>query len=156
MNEASPYVIPFETEHAQMLVENLRASDLQEIQAMTDAPVEEVMLHSCSGGDYIRTIMFPGNTIGGIFGVGEVIQGLLGAVWLLGTPALDEKPMRLLRHSRHYVDIMNNLYPILFNYVDARNLISIRWLMWCGFTMIKYHERMGVQHLPFYEFARIK
>ena len=41
------------------------------------------------------------------------------------------------------------------NYVDARNITSIKWLKHLGFVLIKRVEEFGVGKKPFYEFVRI-
>ena len=43
-------------------------------------------------------------------------------------------------------------FPVLRNVVDARNTVSIRWLVWLGFT-IGTPQPMGVRGLPFIPFA---
>ena len=48
---------------------------------------------------------------------------------------------------------MQNLYPILWNFIDSRNEIHLRWIKWCGFKII--NERY-IDNVKFYEFIRIK
>lgn len=57
------------------------------------------------------------------------------------------------KHSRAYVEEMNRAYNYLENYVDVRNIVSIRWLKWCGFQM-EEPEIHGVAQIPFIRFHR--
>jgi hypothetical protein len=43
----------------------------------------------------------------------------------------------------------------LWNIVDARNELHIRWLKRFGFVALKKHPQVGPQGLPFFEFVRI-
>jgi hypothetical protein len=42
-------------------------------------------------------------------------------------------------------------YPVLRNYVDQRNTVSIRWLRWLGFRMGE-PAVMGAARVPFVPF----
>ena len=55
--------------------------------------------------------------------------------WLLGTDAIRLVARDFLRHSRGYVYEMQRGFERLENYVHAENVLSRRWLIWCGFTI---------------------
>lgn len=87
-----------------------------------------------------------------IFGVAPVaLLGGIGAPWLLGTDRVPRFPRVLVREGRRYVAEMLGLFPHLVNYVDARNVVSVRWLARLGF---KVHEPQpyGAAGLPFHRF----
>ena len=68
----------------------------------------------------------------------------------------DERDKRtFLRRSKVELDKIIQEYPVLFNVVDARNKIHVRWLQWMGFTFIKKHSEYGPEGRLFYEFVRI-
>ena len=46
-------------------------------------------------------------------------------------------------------------YPILFNFVDARNTTHVKWIKYMGFSIIQEHATFGVEGRLFYEFAKI-
>lgn len=75
-----------------------------------------------------------------------------GSVWLLGSNDLETFSRKFLRHSREWLAHVEQGYDYLFNAVDARNEVHIRWIKWLGFTGVAEHTVNG--HL-FYEFARI-
>lgn len=71
--------------------------------------------------------------------------------WLVGTPGLARVPGMLNRLSRSYCSAVLGEYPLLFNYVDARNRTSVAWLKRLGFE-IGAPEPFGVEGLPFHRF----
>ncbi|WP_455153243.1 phage protein Gp13 family protein [Bradyrhizobium cenepequi] len=71
-----------------------------------------------------------------MFGVGDLnILAGIGAPWLLGTDAVEQHYRQFLRHSVSWRDQLLERYPILRNFVDDRNTVSIRWLRWLGFKL---------------------
>ena len=71
--------------------------------------------------------------------------------WLVGTPGLSKVPGMLNRLSRSYCSAVLGEYPLLSNYVDARNTASIAWLKRLGFTLDD-PQPFGVEGLPFHRF----
>lgn len=68
-----------------------------------------------------------------MFGVGSinVLAGVV-APWLLGTDAATESPRQFMRMSRDFKAQLLVRYPVMRNFVDDRNVVSIRWLRWLG------------------------
>ena len=79
----------------------------------------------------------------------------VGFPWMLASDGLLGVQQTFLRHSRAVIARMQADYPVLTNWVDARNAVHIRWLRWCGFRFIRLHPVFGHERRPFYEFARI-
>lgn len=75
-----------------------------------------------------------------------------GVPWLLATEGVYRVTKTFVKCSRGYVDLMASAMPVLENWIDARNTLSIRWLKWCGFTMAEKPEPFGYQKLPFFKF----
>lgn len=84
-----------------------------------------------------------------MFGVSEN-----GAIWLLASDDIQKIRFSFLRESRKVVELLNQKYRTLWNYVDCRNELHLRWLKWCGFKFIR-QLKYGVNQKPFYEFIRI-
>ena len=42
---------------------------------------------------------------------------------------------------------------ILWNFIDSRNTVHLRWIKWCGFKLI---NKKYIDKIKFYEFIRIK
>ena len=71
------------------------------------------------------------------FGVAPAsILGRQGTPWMIGTPELPSHALPVLRLSRGVVANWRDQWPLLVNYVDARNTTSIRWLKWLGFCVM--------------------
>lgn len=80
----------------------------------------------------------------------------LGQVWMVATDALTLHSIEFLKHTPRFIGMLHEEFPCLFNWVDARNLVHIKWLRWCGFNFINKHDKWGPYGLPFYSFVRIK
>jgi len=90
---------------------------------------------------------------------GAIPEGLSsGRIWLLGRQAmLDDMSDKhyFLRESKVQLAKLHEQYSVLFNVVDARNKIHIRWIQWMGFTFIREHPQWGPESRLFYEFVKI-
>lgn len=81
-----------------------------------------------------------------MWGVGEISASAgVGAPWLLGTDAVEENFRAFLRASYEWPSQLLRQYPVLRNFVDARNTVSVRWLEWLGFRLLDPVEFRGHQ-----------
>ena len=80
----------------------------------------------------------------------------VGQVWMVATDLLLNHTKEFLRHTPEFIEMLHDEFPLLFNWVDARNKVHINWLRWCGFTFINKHEKWGPEGRPFYTFVRIR
>ncbi len=79
----------------------------------------------------------------------------LAVPWMVATPDAMRYPREIITISREFTKEWNDQYPLLVNYVDARNKISIRWLKSMGYSFIQLHAEYGFAKIPFWEFVRI-
>ncbi|MCP5419730.1 MAG: hypothetical protein H6970_10700 [Gammaproteobacteria bacterium] len=86
----------------------------------------------------------------------DPVKAGMGRVWLLGSDDLAHYSATFLRHSREWVEKLHEPYPVLWNYIDARNELHLRWLNWCGFRIIRRIECYGPEKRPFYEFEKVR
>jgi hypothetical protein len=75
-------------------------------------------------------------------------------VWLVGTDDLIAHSTTFLRHSRQWLATMHEHYRLLYNVIDARNEVHLRWLEWLGFEFIQDVPRYGVERRKFILFRR--
>ena len=78
--------------------------------------------------------------------------------WMLGRDEMltdVHDKWEFLRQSRIHLANLHAMYPVLFNFVDARNTVHLRWLRWMGFTFISRNDNYGPEKRTFYEFVRI-
>ena len=90
-----------------------------------------------------------------VFIVGVIPQGKnLGMIWLLSSPEINNMPLTFLRHCKKVLECYNQTFPVLYNYIDARNTLHLKWLKWLGFQFIKVHQNFGYEQIKFIEFIR--
>lgn len=127
----------------------LRKADKQEILANSGQLPYHALLRGFFQSEVCFTIVDTKDVPVGMFGVGKE-----GAIWLLASDDIYRIRFSFLRESRKVINFLNKKYPKLWNYVDCRNDLHIRWLKWCGFTFLQ-KVPYGVLQKPFYEFIKI-
>jgi hypothetical protein len=133
----------------------LREEDVREWEAVCGVHPRYILPYCGNSPDTYAMVDRDG-VIVGLFGVGPVEDNpLIGAVWLIATPELERSQIEFLRKCRAVIVELLDKYPILWNHVDARNALHIKWLKWCGFKFVR-KKTYGAQSLPFYEIMRIK
>jgi len=140
-------------EDIKYLAPRLRHSDKQEILASVGLTPYEAMMIGYLENVIVFTIVNSKDEPVAIFGISDVGNNV-GAIWLLATDKLKDIQYSFLRENKKVIDFLNTKYKILWNFVDCRNSLHIRWLKWCGFKFIN-KQNYGVLNKPFYEFIRI-
>lgn len=148
-----PYVREATVEDVDYLSTRLRKADLEEIAASSGCSPKSALVEGFRHSYKCRVGIYNNNPFI-IFGARPVVKGV-GAIWALGSDDLLKARMEFLRQSKGWLDIVHQDFPLLFNYIDARNTVHIRWIRWLGFKFINKHPEHGVAKLPFYEFVRI-
>lgn len=134
----------------------LRQADLQEIKSAVGEDPLVLLEQSIAWSDPCFSIIGEGSNPIAIFGVvPDSCAADVGRIWFLGSDELIHHSITFLRYSREWIDRLHERYPTLWNYVDARNEVHIRWLKWCGFAFLRRIEEYGVEQRPFYEFERV-
>lgn len=151
-----PYYRTSELEDVYVLAPKLRKQDINEIEASSGFLPMEALSYSFHSGGESNTIIAPDGEVIGMFGVSPTLDPLVGVPWLLASPRLPEVSKEFIPQSLEWVKQKNEEYPLLFNAVDVRNTVAIRWLRYLGFTFIQRIEEYGVGKKPFYEFVRIR
>lgn len=137
------------------VVSRLRPSDEEECRAM----------YGVSPASFFDTLGFDPENTYAIYndkGLNVALAGVAprgdgsAMIWMIATPDLEKHQLEFLRYSRTFINEVGEPYDLLFNWVDARNTVHIKWLQFCGFTIIRLHEVFGAEGKPFYEFLRIK
>jgi hypothetical protein len=91
-----------------------------------------------------------------IFGIGQ--SSLLsndGSPWLLGHEELPKHARAFLRMSFGWMKEERLKYSKLVNYVDARNVHSIKWIRWLGFEL-EAAKPFGIDKVPFHRFSWVR
>lgn len=117
---------------AEYLAKNMRQTDIREIwdshhhtpeTAMKIAVLDSLIAFTVERDD-VPVIMF------GIYP--ESICGVKASIWMLATDDMKKISLRVVRHSRRFVNMMLEYYPHLENYVSNDNKRSITWLRALG------------------------
>lgn len=131
---------------------NMRARDVEEVWAASHfTPTEALRMSIAVSRDTVFVGVADGIPVC-IYGVEPPsLLGLVARPWMLGTDGIDFHSREFLRRSRSLTRGLSERFPVMENYVDARNEASIRWLRWVGFSV--YHpEPWGRDLRPFRRF----
>ena len=133
---------------------NLRQCDLDEIEAMAATRPEVALRDSLAISSHAYAVLDRAGEPVAIFGAAPHPLPGVGVVWMLGTDGIEREALSIGRRTKRYFTELTNAYPLaLWNYIDARNTVSMRWLRWGGFKLLG-ETRMGPEGLPFHIFAR--
>lgn len=151
-------VEPPRPDDPKILGPNLRQADKDEIFACAGVDGEYALKMSVDTSNYCMSVRDRETEEPlGLFGVCPFVDDRLGIVWFLGSDELFKKNrMAFLRNSEFWVKNLFGSYEILFNLVDARNTIHIRWLKWLRFTFIADVPEYGYEKRTFRQFLRHK
>jgi len=136
-------------EDVDFLATRLRFEDKREIIDGSGKTPHNALLTGYVQSEVCFTITDTQDVPVGMFGVNAE-----GSIWLLATDDIHKIKVSFLRQSRKVVQFLNTKYRLLWNYVDCRNELHLRWLKWCGFTFLR-KVKYGVNQQQFYEFIRI-
>ncbi|WMM95236.1 hypothetical protein CRP114_gp37 [Roseobacter phage CRP-114] len=149
------FLTPTTVEDIDYVAPRLRQADYRECLASTGRRPRQVLLQSLDLGGTTLTLRAPN---GGRLGLCGVVPSPLenaGIVCMCATDDIYQYQTAFLRKSKAALDYLAGDYAVLYNCVDARNTVHMKWLRWMGFTFINKHEKYGAEKLPFYEFVRI-
>ena len=145
---------------AASLAPRLRKADKREIYALTGMQPEPA-LQSCMNYStdecYCVRNLETGEALA-LFGTSPDGENSgLGMIWFLGTDELFKKNrVSFLRNSEFWVQKLFKKYDLLYNVVDARNTVHIRWLKWLKFKFIADIPEFGFEKRTFRHFYRRK
>lgn len=129
----------------------IRRADQEEIRAATGSNPNRVLMEAWLASHRCWSILRGEKTVA-VFGVTCVSAAEeIGSPWLLGSEDIEESVFYFLRICKPYIAHMLSLFPVLYNYADARNTLSIKWLRWCKFK-IEEPKPYGAFGLPFHRF----
>lgn len=131
----------------------LRPDDAREVYAFYGAGTERAVLDSAGRSEVCFCVKRSGCAVM-VFGVAP--RALLGgefAVWALARSEIELAPTAFLRHCRRAAERLNEVFPVMMNFVGVWNVRSLRWLRWCGFSVLPA-RRIGLHGEWFYPVER--
>jgi hypothetical protein len=151
------HVRPARPEDARDLAPRLRPADVREIRALRGEEPSRVLEEGLAWSTACFAAEDDAGLLVALFGAGpDGGQDAAGLIWLLASPELERNGRDFLRQCRHWVDRLHEHCPRLGNVVDARNDVHLRWLAWCGFTVVRRLEGHGVERRTFLEVRRCR
>lgn len=137
-------IIQADRSHIAVVAPIMRQCDRDEIWASSLTTPHEALEASLSFSPMAWTATLDGEPFC-MFGVAAASPMCRhGIPWMLGGPQIEKNAFGFLRRSKACLANVTQHYKALSNYVDARNLVAIRWLKWMGFTL-----RPPIMHGPF-------
>jgi hypothetical protein len=134
---------------------NLRAADRNELAALTKQSPVSVIEDGINDSEYAYTVCLrDGDNPCAIFGVNDSGDTDLGIIWMLGTDDLFRIALKFLRNSKWWVNELHKKHKILFNVIDSRQTVYIKWLKWLGFRFVRTFEDYGLEKRRFLVFIR--
>lgn len=135
------------------VAENLREADRREIEAHGHTSTLPPLLEGYRLSHPCQTMVGRDGQPFGLFGaIPDPSEPIRAAVWMMATPQLEQEALAFARGSLRIVNEWNRQYPLLFNFVDSRNEVHIKWLKWLGFVFIR---AIKINNTPFYEFVKV-
>lgn len=135
---------------ARLLGPRLRPADLAEIDAATGEP-PEVAVHRGIATSVEPLVLLRSGLPIAAFGIVDRGGGE-GSPWLLGTPDILTHWREFARRSREVLPELRSGFSALYNWVDARNVVHVRWLRWLG-ANLEVSRPYGRLGLAFHRFT---
>jgi hypothetical protein len=132
----NPKVRTVRLEDFAIVADGMRESDREEVWASHNHSPYEALRYSFDGSHYAKVLADCRDIPYCMFGVAAITPfSPVGSPWMLATDTINEHKKEFLRWSLVYADKIRNMHSKLENYVHAKNILSIDWLQWCGFTI---------------------
>ncbi len=131
---------------------NLRKADRLEVETITGSnDIYNKLKDSILKSNYAKSFLVD-NKVAGIYGVSNSpYNNHIGYPYLLCTNELYKLKKTFIKNCIDRVNEMQSKFPVLFNYIDSRNILHLKWIKYCGFKIIndKYFN-----NVKFYGFMK--
>lgn len=151
LHHVSPDAVEAWADH---IAANLRQQDHDEVRASSALAPREALVASLNLSSHAYCVESDTHGPVAMFGAAPHPFPGVGIVWMLGTEGIRREGYSIARQTRRYFDELNAAYWLLWNFIDGRNSVSMRWLRWGGFKLLAEHPDHGPEGRPFYTFAR--
>ncbi len=121
------------------LAENMRQADIDEAWALDHSTPAEAIASAVLLTDFPKTAVGGDGKLLAMWGVAsETRSSLVGVPWMLSSNDLSQKHIvEFARRSAANAIMLKNQYAALYNFVDARHTLAVRWLGWMGFKIYR-------------------
>lgn len=146
----SGYVREAKLEDAVYLSKRMRDEDVKEIKISHNAePLESLLSSFQLKNSQVFSIIGTNKDCVGMFGVSDCpFTENFGVAWLLSSDNLNSDARQFLKESRSWVNLLNEKYDYIYNWVHPDNWVTLKWLQFCGFKPKSKHQ-YGVNNEEF-------
>lgn len=146
-------IVPAGRVYANQLAPHLRLTDQREIMASSGMEPLEALISSVEVSDEDMCWAATLNKLPvAMFGANRLTEDV-GGIWLLASNAIGTNKLDFMRQCKDHLEIMHERYEYLTNFIDARNLPTMRWLPRLGFRPCQRIEKYGVAGAPFIQYV---
>lgn len=138
-------------EHIDMMKGFLSEENEREAQASSGITADEALQKAFKGSN-ICYMGLSNNKPFICFGVIPYsVLSTTGVFWLMHTKDITKRRITVLRKSLVYINKMLSKFDMLENWVYHKNVLTIKWIKWCGFELEKLKPH-GVKKELFHKF----
>lgn len=131
------------------IARRMRQEDRRELVGIIGDNIEAECLHCLAASDVAYICKADGVPLAA-FGVVGLIWG--GIIWMLATEETAKHKIYVGKKTREGIRAFLSDYGYLYNYIDAGNKDTIRWLRWLG-AKIYPAAPYGIYGLPYHKFT---
>lgn len=154
MGEPTVRIVPATVELARAMAPRMRGADAREVAASGGYAPLAALLDALEASELAAAALFDGE-VACMWGVQpirvSVVEGRIGAAWLLTTDLVERHPRAFWRACKPQVRRLFEFYDVLLNAIDARHEQAVRWASRLGFPL-EAAAPLGVEGRPFHVF----
>ena len=143
------YTRPTE-EDMRELARHLRPEDRRELAGLVGDNIEAACLNSLRASSAAWICKCDGFPLSAFGVAGSPIGG--GVIWMLSTTETSKHKIYVGKKTREGIRAFLHDWGYLYNYIDAGNTETIKWLKWMG-AKIYPAKPMGLWRLPYHKFT---
>ena len=136
---------------APLLAEHLRLADKDEIYAARGIGPNEALEICVEDSTKCFTVL-NGNIPIAMFGY-LYVNDDTAQVWMLGSDELTQNKKWFVRESKRWLCEFAREFKVLYNFIDARNELHIKWIGRMGFNIVESVPDYGFEKRLFLKFA---
>lgn len=137
-------------EDARHIVRNMRWEDVRELRDVSGVGPAQAVMEGLSMPGESRVGCIDDEPVA-LFGCAILsVLPARASPWFLATPRVAEARVPMLRDARRVVRGWRDIYGLLENVADGRNVTTLRWLRALGFRLgVPYNTPAGTPVVPF-------
>lgn len=155
VNKGRLYLTNASPNDAFAIKDSLRFNDARECFIFGVTP-EEALLEPFLDNNAKNYTIFLDDMPIGMCGT-NYLEENVGSVWMLGTEHITENKLSFLRGCKEVVNILQDGFQAITNYVPVDHYETIQWLTWMGFIINEdVYNINGHMMFKFQRFAKLK